>query len=148
LTNEIDEDTGIESILPWDVFSAADRMILVFEISSALKVVHMLDLLHRDLKHENVMIDENGRAKLADFGGTKDQASVDAGSNQTGIFTWGWADANAREGKYSKECEVYSFACLGYYILRAKPLFSRDHPYAYLNNTTKVDHGWDNSTFL
>jgi len=83
---------GIVSILPWDVLSAADRMLLVFQLSSALKKVHAQMLLHRDLKPENVMVDGDGNVKLADFGGTKDQASIDAGGNQTGVFTWGWAD--------------------------------------------------------
>jgi len=83
---------GIASILPWEVISAADRMLLVFKLSSALKKVHAQMLLHRDLKPENVMIDGEGNVKLADFGGTKDQASIDAGGNQTGVFTWGWAD--------------------------------------------------------
>jgi len=64
-----------------------------------------------------VLIDKDCQVKLADFGGTKDQASVDNGSNQTGIFTWGWADADARAGKYSKTSEVYAFACLAYYML-------------------------------
>jgi len=75
------------------VISAADRKLLVFQLSSALKKVHAQMLLHRDLKPENVMIDGEGNVKLADCGGTKDQASIDAGGNQTGVFTWGWADA-------------------------------------------------------
>jgi len=93
--NEIDgddDDWVIFSILPWGVLSAADRMLLVFQLSSALKQVHAQLLLHRDLKPENVMVDGEGNVKLADFGGTKDQASIDAGGNQTGVFTWGWAD--------------------------------------------------------
>ena len=88
----MDGDEGILSILPWSELSAAERMILVFKLSSALKKVHAQDLLHRDLKPENVMIDEHGQVKLADFGGTKDQASIDAGGNQTGLFTWGYGD--------------------------------------------------------
>jgi len=87
------EFSGILSILPWSELSAADRMLLVFQLSSALKKVHAQKLLHRDLKPENVMIDAQGNVKLADFGGTKDQASIDAGGNQTGVFTWGWADS-------------------------------------------------------
>jgi len=41
---------GIASILPWSVIDASERMFLVFQLSSALKVVHMKGLLHRDLK--------------------------------------------------------------------------------------------------
>ena len=87
------------------------------------------------------MIDQHGRVKLADFGGTKDKASITAGGNQTGLFTWGWADFNARVGQYSEKSEVYSFACLCFYMLTAKPLFSRDDENAYLENKTKVNYG-------
>jgi serine/threonine protein kinase len=72
---------GIPSILPWEVINAADRMLMVFHISSALKEVHLVGLLHRDLKPENVLIDGDGWVKLADFGGTKEVATIDAGGN-------------------------------------------------------------------
>lgn len=148
LTNNIDTNGGIASMLPWWMISAADRMLMVFQLSSALKVVHKQGLLHRDLKPENVMIDENGQVKLADFGGTKDVASIEAGNKQTGLFTWGWADIAARSGNYSEKSEVYSFACLCYYILFAQPLFTRDDEPAYLENTSRVKHGYGDVTFL
>jgi serine/threonine protein kinase len=85
-----------------------------------------------------VLVDGEGLVKLADFGGTKEVAIIDAGGGQTGLFTWGWADSNARVGNYSEKSEVYSFACLGYYILYGEPLFSRENPKAYTNNTAKV----------
>jgi len=91
--NQINGLLGIESILDWNVLSASDRMILVFRLSSALKEVHSHDLLHRDLKPHNLMVDENGMIKLGDFGGTKDEASILAKTDQTGVFTWGWADS-------------------------------------------------------
>jgi hypothetical protein len=83
------------------------------------------------------MVDEQGNMKLADFGGTKDQASIDKGGQQTGLFSWGWADESARKGIYSKKSEVYSFACLCHYVLFADPLFNKENEKAYEDNTTK-----------
>jgi hypothetical protein len=44
----------------------------------------------------------------------------------TGIFTKYWADRNAQKGKYSEESEVFSFACLSFYILFGTPIFSKE----------------------
>ena len=64
------------------------------------------------------------------------------------MFTWGWADSNARAGLYSKESEVYAFGLNAYYILFAEPLFTRADERAYENNTTKVQHGYNDAFFL
>jgi formylglycine-generating enzyme required for sulfatase activity len=38
------------------------------EIAGALEAIHEAGIVHRDLKPANVLVDEKGRAKLADFG--------------------------------------------------------------------------------
>lgn len=44
----------------------------IIEIASALKIVHTNNLLHRDIKPDNIIIDNQDRAVLIDFGATRE----------------------------------------------------------------------------
>jgi adenylate cyclase len=57
---------------PWEV-EAAGR--LLEQIAEALNVAHKLGVVHRDMKPENILLDEEGNAYLSDFGIAKDLAS-------------------------------------------------------------------------
>jgi len=49
-------------------FSPAEALTLVQEMCSALKSAHDDGILHRDIKPENILLDSQGRLKIADFG--------------------------------------------------------------------------------
>jgi len=44
---------------------------IVKQIASGLRAFHRLEMVHQDIKPENIMLDANGRAKVIDFGSTK-----------------------------------------------------------------------------
>jgi eukaryotic-like serine/threonine-protein kinase len=44
---------------------------IVEQIAAGLRAFHQMDMLHQDLKPENVMIDAHGTVKLIDFGSSK-----------------------------------------------------------------------------
>lgn len=69
------------------------------------------------------MLDANHDIKLADFGGTKCERSIQAGGVQTTVFSRFWADVDARYARYSKTSEVYAFGLLVYFMIFGKPLF-------------------------
>lgn len=47
---------------------ATEALAYALEIAQALGVAHERDMVHRDVKPQNVLIDSTGRAKLTDFG--------------------------------------------------------------------------------
>ena len=55
----------------YGTMSEAEAVKLGREISLALAVAHQRGVLHRDVKPQNILIDRNGKAKLADFGSAK-----------------------------------------------------------------------------
>ncbi len=44
---------------------------IVQQVAAGLRAFHRLEMIHQDLKPENIMIDEHGTVKIIDFGSTK-----------------------------------------------------------------------------
>ena len=76
---------------------------------------HKENLLHRDLKTGNILLTENWRSKVADFGSTK---VIGAGADDESMTMTGtpmyMAPEIVRGEKYDKSCDVYSFAVVLY----------------------------------
>lgn len=56
-------DKAKQSTLPWNV-----RMKIAIETASALAYLHASDVIHRDVKSSNILLDNNFCVKVADFG--------------------------------------------------------------------------------
>lgn len=100
--------------------SLAQKLALAGSIAEALDHAHQLGVIHRDVKPGNVMVTEDGRAKLMDFGIAKRE---DAGLTQTGTFlgTPSYAaPEQIREGTVTARSDQFSFAVMAFELLSGK----------------------------
>jgi serine/threonine protein kinase len=92
---------------------------LALQIAQALSFAHEHGLCHRDVKPQNVLLDEEGRAKVTDFGIAR-SLDVQAGITQTGTVM-GTSDyiapEQARGAKASVQTDVYSLGAVLYELL-------------------------------
>ena len=77
------------------------------DAAEAMTFLHSVDIIHRDLKAENLLLDEDFRCKLADFGLAR---TIDKGGTMTICGTPSWIAPEVFEGShYDNTVDVYSF---------------------------------------
>jgi serine/threonine-protein kinase len=106
-----------------------DTLRISTELASGLAQAHARGLVHRDLKPANVLFDEEGRAKIADFG----IASIGEGETLTEAGTMlGTAAYISPEQASSVPAgpasDVYSFGVILYRMLSGQLPFEGTHP--------------------
>jgi serine/threonine protein kinase len=109
------------------------RLDLALGICSGLKLLHKKDIVHKDLKSLNILLDGNGIPKIADFGTAsviKDNKTMTAGEG-VGSPCW-MAPEICQNGKPSKKSDIYSFGMILWEIMAGKA------PYENKRNTMSI----------
>ena len=94
---------------------------IIEQIASGLRAFHRMEMIHQDLKPENVMIDQYGTVKLIDFGSTKIAGLEEISSPLQRINLLGTKNYTAPEYLLgytgSVQADIFSLGIMAYELL-------------------------------
>ena len=99
------------------------------QIASALETAHRNNIVHRDIKPHNIIITEDGIAKVTDFGIAKavSNSTITAFGTTIGSVHY-FSPEHARGGYTDAKSDLYSLGVVMYEMLTGKVPFDADTP--------------------
>jgi serine/threonine-protein kinase len=113
------------------VLKRAQALHLVYQVAKALGHAHRHGLVHRDIKPDNILVMQNGSAKLLDLGLVRDRIEQTAESGSRVLSIVGTPEYSAPEQHRNPKqavpaSDVYSLGATLFFLLVGRPPFNGD----------------------
>jgi eukaryotic-like serine/threonine-protein kinase len=106
-----------------------DRVIdIAIQVAEGLKAAHRAEVIHQDLKPSNIMIDDDGRVRILDFGVARICSSVGLTPVDTQQGTVSYMSPEQVRGQAADQrADIFSFGILLYEMIAGRTPFGGEH---------------------
>jgi mitogen-activated protein kinase 15 len=123
-------ETDLHAVIRANILEDIHKQYIIYQLLKSLKYIHSADLLHRDMKPSNLLLNSECHVKVADFGlarsiGALEQEQV-ANPVLTDYVATRWYRAPEillGSTKYTKGVDMWSIGCILGELLGGKPNF-------------------------
>lgn len=110
-------------------FSVDGAAFIIRQVAEALDYAHAHGLVHRDIKPQNILVDQDGHVKVVDFGIAKGLSDANLTEDGTGMGTVHYVSPEqARGAQATPSSDVYATGVVLYEMLTKRLPFEADTP--------------------
>ena len=107
----------------------AERVVAVYtrQILEGLAYLHRNQIMHRDIKGANILVDNTGVVKLADFGASRqlaDLVTMESGFKSMKGTPYWMAPEVIKQTGHGRQADIWSVGCTAVEMITAKPPWS------------------------
>jgi tRNA A-37 threonylcarbamoyl transferase component Bud32 len=128
IVEEFVDGISLDALIRRERYLSNDAaMLLLYEVSKALKYAHDKQVIHRDIKPSNILISRQGEVKLVDFGIATSQEETEDGLTRDGMVlgtpSYIPPEQIADARNVDKRADIYSLGVVLYEMLTGKTPF-------------------------
>lgn len=123
-------ETDLHAVIRANILEDIHKQYIIYQLLKSLKYMHSGELLHRDMKPSNLLLNSECLMKVADFGLARSVASVSRDNVANPVLTdyvatrWYRApEILLGSTKYTKGVDMWSVGCILGELLGGKPMF-------------------------
>lgn len=109
------------------IFKMPMLLRVALDIAKGMDYLHQNNIIHRDLKAANLLLDENEVVKVADFGVARFESQSGAMTAETGTYRW-MAPEVISHLPYGHKADIFSFGIVLWELLTGKLPYESMNP--------------------
>jgi len=135
------EGQEVKDKIKADPISTDEAINIAVQIAEGLEAAHKKGIVHRDIKSQNIMIKNDGKVKIMDFGLAKIKGGVQLTKIGTTVGTVDYmSPEQARGEEVDQRTDIWSFGVVLYEMLTGKVPFKGDYDQAIIYSILNEDH--------